>query len=109
MRRRIQAVYGVTLTAERVRQIAHQLGFTLVRPKHLSRQSSPEVLAAAQEEIDSLFERAKQGEILLFYQDEARQNDCQPSLECGSVVALNTKFPPMMTIRPFGLMGSSMP
>lgn len=72
MAHRIKAVYGVTLTSERVRQIVHSAGFTLVRPRHQSRLADPEQVEKAEKDLEDLRAQAECGEILLFYQDEAR-------------------------------------
>jgi len=72
MLHRIKAVYQISLTTERVRQIVHGLGFTLVRPKHLSRLSDPEEIAKAEKDLEELHAKAQQGEIILFYQDETK-------------------------------------
>jgi len=69
---RIQAAYQVTLCLERVRQLVHQLGFVLVRPRHQSRLPDPKQVQQAERDIEAFYAQAKRGEILLFYQDEAR-------------------------------------
>ncbi len=72
MAQRIKAAYQVSLSTERVRQLVRKLGFTLVRPRHQSRLPDPEQVEQAQQDIDQLHQQAQRGELMLFYQDEAR-------------------------------------
>ncbi len=72
MAQRIKATYQVTLTPERVRQLVRQMGYTLVRPRHQSRLPDPKQVEQAKQDIEQFQAQAKRGEILLFYQDEAR-------------------------------------
>ncbi len=82
MAHRIQAAWQVSLTPERVRQLVREPGFILVRPRHQSRLPDPEQVEQARQDIEQFQAQAKRGEILLFYQDEARATSSDTSTEC---------------------------
>lgn len=68
---RIQIVFQVKLTRERIRQLLHQFWFRWKRPTSTYARVDEEARAACKQEIDRLFQQARDGEIILLLQDEA--------------------------------------
>lgn len=64
--------FGKSISEERVRVLAHKLGFNLVRPTQLPGEANEEDKLKARRVLSTLESLAGMGLIRLFYQDEAK-------------------------------------
>jgi len=67
----IRKTFGKAPSEERVRVLAHKLGFSLVRPTHQSREADEAAKRWAEVTLQVLEAMARRGWIQLFYEDEA--------------------------------------
>lgn len=71
MRHYLWTHFGVSVCVETVRQWFIRLGYSLIFPRYLLLEANEEAVEEAQKEIDKLLEKARLGEIVLIFMDEA--------------------------------------